>query len=105
MVGRVVLVILLALFLIGALALTFNVREAESDWNGTVYIRADGSVDPPDAPIVTFDNVTYTLTDNITSSGDGIIVERDNIIIDGSGYTIQGLKVYPNKGIVLSKKI
>ena len=58
--------------------------------SGTIYIRADGSIDPPTAPITTHDNVTYKLTDNITSSGDGIIVERDNIIIDGDGYTLQG---------------
>jgi parallel beta-helix repeat protein len=55
-----------------------------------IYIRADGSVDPPDAPISTLDNITYTLTGNITSSADGIVVQRSNIIIDGAGYTLQG---------------
>jgi parallel beta-helix repeat protein len=59
-------------------------------WAGTVYIRADGSVDPSDAPIITYDNITYTLTDNTTSSGDGIVVERSNMIIEGAGYTLQG---------------
>ena len=72
------------------LALSFNVQQAKSDWTGTVYIRADGSIDPPEAPIVTYDNFTYILTGNITSSDDGIIVERNNIIIDGKGYTLQG---------------
>jgi parallel beta-helix repeat protein len=59
-------------------------------WAGTVYIRADGSIDPPDAPIITFDNVTYILTGNITSTKSGIIVERHNMIIDGNGYALQG---------------
>ncbi|MEM2442206.1 MAG: NosD domain-containing protein [Candidatus Bathyarchaeia archaeon] len=50
----------------------------------------DGSIDSPDAPIVTYDKVTYTLTGNIASALHGIIVERDNIVIDGAGHTIQG---------------
>jgi parallel beta-helix repeat protein len=57
----------------------------------TIYIRADGSIDPPTALISTTDNVTYTLTGNITVDYDGIVVERDNIIIDGMGYTLQGM--------------
>lgn len=55
--------------------------------SGTIYIRADGSIDPADAPISTLDNVTYTLTDDIY---DSIMVERSNIIIDGAGFTLQG---------------
>ena len=51
---------------------------------------ADGSIDPPTAPISTLDNITYTLTGNITTNGDGIVIERDNIILDGTGYTLQG---------------
>jgi parallel beta-helix repeat protein len=58
---------------------------------GTIYIRADGSIDPPYAPISTFDNMTYTLTGNITSNAYGIVVQRSNIIVDGDGYTLQGI--------------
>ena len=86
-----IIVLMLVLITISMLSLTFNIQPAKSGWTGTVYIRADGSIDPPDAPITTYDNITYTLTDNITSSADGIIVERSNIIIDGAGYTLQGL--------------
>jgi len=85
----------LTILLIGVLALSFNVQPVKA-WAGTVYIRADGSIDPPDAPIITYDNVTYTLTDNITSSADGIVVERDNIVINGAGYTIQGINPPPH---------
>jgi len=53
----------------------------------TIYIRADGSIDPPDAPILSFDNATYTFTGNIN---DSIVIERDNILIDGAGYTVEG---------------
>jgi hypothetical protein len=65
----------------------FNIKPIKAEWTGTVYIRADGRIDPPDAPIITCDNRTYTLTDNIDC---GIVVERDNIIVDGAGYTVTG---------------
>jgi len=81
--------IMLTLLLTSMLTLAFNVQPAKA-WTGTVYIRADGSIDPPDAPIITFDNITYTLTDNITSTALGIVLERNNIVIDGAGYTVQG---------------
>ena len=69
----------------------------------TVYIRADGSIDPPDAPISTVDCVTYTLTGNIYSGAYGIVVQRSNIIIDGAGYTVEGTGVVDSKGISLSE--
>ena len=47
----------------------------------------DGSVDPHDAPISSDDNIVYTFTDDIH---DFIVVERDNIVIDGAGFTLQG---------------
>jgi len=93
--------IMFTLFLVGTLTFTFNIQLGKA-WTGTVYIRADGSIDPSDAPIITYDNVTYTLTDNITSSGDGIVVERDNIVVDGAGYTVQGTMEWSSSGIDLS---
>ena len=86
------------------LTLAFNIQPAKA-WTGTVYIRADGSIDPPDAPIVTYDNITYTLTGNITSPADGIVVERDNIIIEGNGYTIQGTDSVASKGVDLTGRM
>ena len=80
--------ITLTLLLIGMLTLAFNIQPVKA--SGTIWIRGDGSVDPPTGPISSLDNVTYTLTDNIMTYGDGIIIERDNIIFDGKGYTVQG---------------
>jgi len=57
---------------------------------GTAYIQANGSITPPTAPIYTADNITYTLTGNITDYASGIVIERDNITVDGAGYTVQG---------------
>jgi len=67
------------------LGLFFEVQRIEA--SGTIYIRADGSIDPPTAPISTLDNVTYIFTDDIN---DSIVIERSNIIIDGNGTTHQG---------------
>jgi len=86
MVKRTVSEIMLLLLLIGIFALAFNVQPVKA--SGTIYIRADGSIDPPDAPISTSDNVTYTFTDNIY---DNIVVERDSIVIDGQGYNVRGV--------------
>lgn len=72
--------------LIGLLGIVLKVQIARGATQ-SISIKADGSVFPPDAPISTIDNVTYIFTDNIYG---GIIVERDNIIIDGNGYMLQG---------------
>jgi parallel beta-helix repeat protein len=90
------------LLLLGMLSFAFNIKPAKAEWTGTVYIRADGRIDPPDAPIITDDNITYTLTGDVTSTADGIVVERDNIIIVGAGYTLQGTSRFKGKGIVIS---
>lgn len=65
---------------------------SESKWIGsTIYIRVDGSIEPPDAPIVTYDNITYIVVRDIQiASGNGIVIERDNIILDGNGHSIIG---------------
>jgi parallel beta-helix repeat protein len=91
--------IVLTLLLTSMLTLAFNLQPVRA--TGTVYIRADGSIDPPTAPISTVDNVTYILTGNITSGADGIVIERNSIIFDGAGYTIIGTG-YDYSGISLS---
>jgi parallel beta-helix repeat protein len=86
--------------MLGPLLFAIKIQPAEA--TGTVYIRADGSIDPPTAPISTVDNVTYVLTDNITGGADGIVVERDNIVVDGAGYALQGSG--SGKGIDLTSR-
>jgi len=50
-------------------------------------IRSDGSVDPSTAPIQRDGNL-YTFTDDIV--GYTIAFERDNVVIDGGGYSLIG---------------
>jgi parallel beta-helix repeat protein len=63
----------------------------------TIYIRADG-IDPPTAPISRVGNV-YTFTANIYES---IVIEKDNIIVNGNGYTLQGTP--PSYGFKLTNR-
>ena len=51
-----------------------------------IVIIADGTIDPPTAPIHTTDKVNYVFLDNIYNHT--IIVYRSNIMIDGNGYTL-----------------
>jgi len=95
--------IMLSLLLIGMLILAFNIQPVKA--SGTIYIRADGSIEPSTANISTVDNVTYTFTDNIFNQS--IVLERDNIVIDGAGHTVQGveanLRLYDSSGISLGR--
>ena len=75
--------------LIGILGVTVQVQKVEA--TATIHIRANGSVEPDTAPISTVDNVTYTFTDNINES---IVVERDNIVVDGNGCSQSGSDTY-----------
>jgi parallel beta-helix repeat protein len=65
-------------------------KTCSADAVGTVYIRADGSIDPPTAPISTLDNVTYTLTGDIINYS--IVIERDNIVVDGALHIVEGFE-------------
>jgi parallel beta-helix repeat protein len=80
---KIAIGILLTLLLTSVATLAFNIQLGKA--SGTIYIRADGSVEGTDK-IVTADNVTYTFIDSIN---DSIVVERDNIILDGADYTVQ----------------
>ncbi|MDH5451043.1 MAG: right-handed parallel beta-helix repeat-containing protein, partial [Candidatus Bathyarchaeota archaeon] len=69
--------------LVGTLNIAFRIQRVKA--TGTIYIRADGSIEGT-TKISTVDNVTYTFTGSINNS---IVVERSNITIDGNGYTLQ----------------
>jgi parallel beta-helix repeat protein len=81
---KTVSAITLILLLASMSTLAFNIQPVKA--GGTIYIRADGSVDPPTAPIQQDERI-YTFTGNIN---DSIVVQRSNIIIDGAGCALQG---------------
>ena len=78
--GVWVLLLFVALF-----GVVLNVPVVKGD-SGTIYIRADGSIDPPTAPIQRDGNL-YHFTANLNNS---VVIERSDIVVDGSGYTVQG---------------
>lgn len=84
------------LCLVFILGLTFIFRVSRAA-ETAVYIRADGSVDPPTEPISTLDNVTYTLNDNSNST---LFIERDNITFNGNGHSLLGTMYVPPPGPV-----
>jgi len=89
--------LVLILLLIGMLTLTLDVQQVKA--SGGISIEADGSINPPTAPISTSDNVTYIFTGNIS---DQIVVRRNNTVVDGAGYTVEGIGSDTTTGIMLA---
>ena len=67
----------------------------------TVYIRADGSIEPSTASIAIENNV-YTLTGDLTNTT--VKIERDGIILDGAGYSIIGNDINFHVGVDISNR-
>jgi parallel beta-helix repeat protein len=78
----------LALFVavIAVFSLLF-VENSEAKSFGNIYIRSDGSVSPSNAPIQREGDV-YRLLDDMYQSP--IVLERNHMILDGSGFTLEG---------------
>ncbi len=85
-VRRLLLRLILLPVLFSMLIISSKISAAEA--SDTIYIRSDGSIDPSTASITSLDNVTYHLTGDVS---DPIVVERDNIVIDGLDHRIQGV--------------
>jgi parallel beta-helix repeat protein len=83
--------ITLVLLLSSILPSALIIRPVKAEWAGTVYINADGSVDPPGAPVTRTGNV-YTLIGDIMSYRYGIVIEKDDVIINGAGHKLRGSK-------------
>ena len=96
---KLVFAVALILALIGTPNIAFRVQKVEA--TVTIYIKADGSVDPETASISRVDNVVYSFEDNIN---DSIVVQRDNIVIDGANFRLQGTGVDQSKGVDLSDR-
>lgn len=76
--------LLLWVLSIGLVMSVFRVQPVSGFY--TIYIRSDGSVDPSSVPIRRAGYI-YTFTDSIS---DSIVVEMDDIILDGQGHSLQG---------------
>jgi parallel beta-helix repeat protein len=87
---KTVSAVILAMLLASMLTLSFEIQSVRAAGQ-TVYINADGSITPAGVPITTSDNITYTLTGNVSyPTYYGIIIQKNNTVINGNGYTITG---------------
>jgi parallel beta-helix repeat protein len=93
---NITLGVLLTLILTGITIFTFQIQPVNATIE-KIYIRSDGSIDPPEAPISTGDFRTYFLLENIINKS--IVVERDNITFNGRGLTISGNEESSSIGI------
>ena len=71
---------------------------------GTVYIRANGSIDPPTSPLQN-NGTIYTLTGDVSSDSNGVVVEKDGVVLDGAGFTIQGTGTINSFGVGVEGRI
>jgi parallel beta-helix repeat protein len=91
MIGERRATVLLLMILCVTLVAFPNVEIVKAE---SIYIGSDGIVEGTDK--IQQEGNVYTLTDNINGS---ILVEKDSIILDGAGYTLQGTG--SGKGIFL----
>ena len=83
------IVCLFVLFLL-AWVLAFSVMTAKSESVETVFLRADGSVEPSNVPIQVLGDF-YLLKDSLKNVT--LWVERNSIVIDGQGHSCGLIKL------------
>lgn len=66
-----------------------------------IYIKSDGSIDPPTVPIERIGNI-YNFIDNIVNRR--IVVEIDNIVINGMNHVLDGGSLGGGAGINLTER-
>ena len=78
--------------LLSMLSVALNVQRVKA--NGIIYIKANGAVEGTDK--IQRDGEVYTFIDDIF---DEIVIEKDDIVVDGAGYTLQGADVFDSTGV------
>jgi parallel beta-helix repeat protein len=81
--GKIVFVLV---FLVSSLTSLGAIYDAEAQSDGAILISGDGSVSGTDK--IQRSGNLYTLTGDI--SGSNIVVECNNIVLDGAGFTLRG---------------
>src|SRR3990170_4225665 len=86
---KTTITVLLTFLLLFTVPFAVSAQATASQFSGTIFIRSDGSFEPLTAPIQRVGNV-YTLSDNIVGN---ITIQKDNIVIDGAGKTVEGTAI------------
>ena len=79
-------ILLTVLFLASIVFCGIRTQPATAQPANTIHILPDGSVDPANAPLQ-IEGYIYRATANINTT---IVVIKNNIVLDGQGYTLQG---------------
>lgn len=77
-------VVIVIIFIVGMFLSSFNIQKANA--SNSIYIRSDGTIEPSAANITKASDSLYVFSDD---NFDQILVEKDDITIDGVGYTLQ----------------
>ena len=93
---RTALALILILMLSVTLFYGLRTRSVKAEPTTTIYIRADGTVEGTDK--IQQVGSVYTFTGAISGS---IVVEKDNIVLYGAGFTLQGSD---GRAVVLSNR-
>jgi parallel beta-helix repeat protein len=102
---RAIVYLLILLITFSALCLDVSRANPIGPYNRSyIYIRADGSVEPVTSPITRVGD-NYYLTGNITAdsltqTSYSIVIEKDNIVLDGSNYSLG----VAEQGIIVSNR-
>jgi len=91
---KLIIILLIALSISAVLSGSLVSRTLAQE---VIYIRSDGSIEPPTASIQQH-GYLYTLLDDIYGC---LIIERDNIIVDGQGFTLKGNSDFKSKGVTI----
>lgn len=88
---RVLLLILTVNMLMSIFLHDIKIVKAEAWTGGTIFIEADGSIRPENAPVKMVGN-TYFLTSDIITPSHGVtlVVKKSNITVDGNGHSLRG---------------
>jgi len=95
---KLIIILLIALSISAVLSGSLVSRTLAQE---VIYIRSDGSIEPPTASIQQH-GYLYTLLDDIYGC---LIIERDNIIVDGQGFTLKGNSDFKSKGVTIEGRI
>jgi parallel beta-helix repeat protein len=90
---KIVAILLFLLLALQVLVHFVNISKATT----TIFIRSDGSIDPPTVSILRTGEV-YSFLDNIYAE---IVIQRSNILIDGANFRLEGDRALNSTGIYL----
>lgn len=88
---------ILLVLLVSICFYTVSIQAVKSQNNEGIYIRADGNIIPSTAPIQKVGEL-YTFTSNVNTS---IVVERNNVVINGADYVLPSLNLIQRKNVTI----